>query len=151
MQYSLESTVKTTIVKDKDIKRVWKLVDAENQTLGRLASRVAVMLTGKDKPSFSPHQDWGDYVVIVNAGKVRISGKKAEVKTYFRHSGYPGASTFTKYKDLMQEKPTEAVRHAVKGMIKSKSPLGRRIFKKLFVYAGAEHPHAAQKPETVKL
>jgi large subunit ribosomal protein L13 len=151
LQNSLEKYVKTTIVNDKDIKRTWKLVDAENQTLGRLASRVAVILTGKDKPGFSPHQDWGDYVIIVNAGKVRVTGRKAEVKTYFRHSGYPGGTTFTKYKDLMQEKPTEAVRHAVKGMIKHKRPLGRRIFKKLFVYAGAEHPHASQKPEAIKL
>jgi large subunit ribosomal protein L13 len=143
--------VGTPIIKDKDIKRGWKLIDATDQTLGRLASRIAVILTGKDKSAFSPHQDWGDFVVVVNAEKVRLTGKKAEEKIYFSHSGFPGGAKYTSYKDLMAKKPTEALRKAVKGMIKSKSTLGRTIYRKLFVYAGPEHPHAAQKPEPVNL
>ncbi len=143
--------MKTKILKDEDIKRGWKLVDAKDQVLGRLSTRVAMLLSGKTKPTFSPHQDGGDFVIIINADKIKVTGRKAEQKTYFTHSFYPGAAKITPYKQMMLRKPTSVVRHAVRGMIKATGPLGRKIYKKLFVYAGAEHPHAAQQPELIKL
>jgi large subunit ribosomal protein L13 len=143
--------VKTKILKEEDIVRAWKLVDAKDKTLGRLSSRVATLLIGKHKPTFSPHQDGGDFVIIVNADKIKVTGRKAEAKTYFAHSFYPGGVKIKTYKHLMDTKPTAVVRHAVRGMIKATGPLGRRIYKKLFVYAGSDHPHAAQKPEAITL
>jgi large subunit ribosomal protein L13 len=143
--------VKTPILKEKDITRSWKLVDASDKTVGRLASRIAFILSGKHKPQYAPHQDWGDYVVVVNAEKARFTGKKPEQKIYFTHSGYPGAARYTPYKEMMEKKPAEVVKLAIEGMIKHKSVLGRRIASKLFVYAGSEHPHQAQKPQPVEL
>jgi large subunit ribosomal protein L13 len=133
--------VKTKILGDNDIVRSWKLVDAKDQTLGRLSTRVATLLIGKHKPGFSPHQDHGDFVVVVNAEKVKVTGKKADQKTYFTHSFYPGAAKLTTYKMMMEKKPTGVIQHAVRGMIKATGPLGRKIYKKLFVYAGPDHPH----------
>lgn len=143
--------MKTKILADKDITRAWKLIDAKDQVLGRLATRAATLLIGKHKPTFSEHQDGGDFVIVINADKIRVTGSKADQKTYFTHSFYPGAAKITPYKQLMRRKPTAVVRHAIRGMIKATGPLGRKIYKKLFVYAGSEHPHAAQKPEAVKL
>jgi len=143
--------VKTKILKEKEIVRGWRLVDAKDKTLGRLSTRVATILSGKDKPTFSPHQDGGDFVIVINSEKIKVTGRKAEAKTYFAHSFYPGGVKIKTYKYLMENKPTFVVRHAIRGMIKATGPLGRRIYKKLFVYAGPDHPHAAQKPETVTL
>lgn len=143
--------MKTKILQPKDTSRSWRLVDAEGVTLGRLASKVASILMGKDKTSFSPHQDWGDYVIVVNAKKVRVTGRKAEVKTYFSHSGYVGNAKLVPYETMLKKKPTEIIRHAVHGMIQCKGPLGRAINKKLFIYADSEHPHVAQKPEVLKV
>lgn len=132
--------------KESEVQKKWYLVDAADQTLGRLASQTARILRGKHKPTFTPHNDCGDFVVIVNAGKIRVKGKREELKTYFRHSGYPGGATVTSFREMMRKNPSEAVRHAVKGMIPH-NRLGARIVKKLKVYDGAEHPHSAQKPE----
>lgn len=118
--------------------------------MGRLASRVANLLRGKGKPVFSPHMDVGDYVVVVNAAKVRLTGSKPKLKTYFRHSNYPGGSKVTGFKDMMKKKPCFAVEHAIRGMI-SKTTLGRKIFSKLHVYAGPGHPHQAQKPVKIEV
>jgi len=131
--------------------RAWKLVDADGKTLGRMASKVAVMLMGKDKPCFAPHQDCGDYVVVINAEKVHLTGKKPDNKEYFKHSKTPGNWRLVSYKEMLERKPTQIVKTAVNGMIQCKGPLGRRIKSKLFVYAGAEHPHAAQKPQPVSV
>ncbi|MFH0919332.1 MAG: 50S ribosomal protein L13 [Fibrobacterota bacterium] len=141
--------MKTKIATEKEILRAWKLVDADGKTLGRMASKVAVMLIGKDKPLFSPHQDHGDYVVVINAEKVHLTGKKADTKEYFRHSKTPGNWRMIPYKEKLEKAPEDIVKTAVNGMIQSKGPLGRRIKSKLFVYAGPEHPHAAQKPVAV--
>ena len=143
--------MKTPILKEDDFERAWKLVDASGKTVGRLATKVAFWLSGKHKPAYSPHQDWGDYVVIINAEKAKFTGKKAEQKSYFTHSGFPGGQRSYTYKELMEKRPEEVVKHAILGMIKHKSTLGRRIGKKLFVYVGSDHPHAAQKPELVEL
>ena len=143
--------MKTPILNEKDITRSWKLVDATDKIVGRMASRIAFILSGKHKPQYSPHQDWGDYVIVVNAEKARFTGKKPEQKTYFTHSGYPGAARNIPYKEMMEKKPAEVVKMAIEGMIKHKSVLGRRIASKLFVYAGSEHPHQAQKPQPVEL
>ncbi|OGS34640.1 MAG: 50S ribosomal protein L13 [Elusimicrobia bacterium RIFOXYB2_FULL_49_7] len=143
--------MKTPILKEDDVERAWKLVDASGKTVGRLATKVAFWLAGKHKPAYSPHQDWGDYVVIINAEKARFTGKKADQKTYFTHSGYPGGQRIYTYKEMMQKRPADVVKHAIEGMIKHKSALGRRIAKKLFIYTGPDHPHGAQKPESVEL
>jgi large subunit ribosomal protein L13 len=143
--------VKTPIFKEKDIQRAWKLVDASGKTIGRMASRIAFILAGKHKPQYSPHQDWGDYIIVINAEKAVFTGKKADKKTYFTHSGYPGAARIIPYKEMMEKKPQEVVKMAIEGMIKHKSSLGRKIASKLFVYAGDKHPHEAQKPEPIEL
>ncbi len=143
--------MKTRILKPESGVRAWRVIDADGVTLGRLASRAATILMGKDKPAFSPHQDWGDYLVVVNAKKVKVTGRKAGTKTYFSHSGYVGNEKLVPYATMLEKKPTEIIRHAIRGMIQTKGPLGRAIAKKLFVYAGADHPHVAQKPETVKI
>jgi len=130
--------------------RRWYLVDAHGKVLGRLASAVAKVLRGKHKPSFSPHVDGGDFVIVVNARGVRLTGKKPEKKTYYRHSEYPGGVRASTAEKMLQEKPEAVVRLAIKGML-PKSRLGRRLFTKLKVYAGPEHPHEAQKPEVLAL
>jgi large subunit ribosomal protein L13 len=122
------------------------VVDAQGKTLGRLATQIARLLRGKDKPEFTPNADLGDYVIVINAEKVRVTGKRAELKQYFHYTGYPGGATFEKFQDLLQKNPRRVFEHAVKGMLPH-NRLGRAMFKKLKVYAGAEHPHAAQKPQ----
>lgn len=132
------------------VERKWYVVDADGMTLGRLASQVAAILRGKNKPTFTPHCDTGDNVIIINAAKVVLTGKKLEQKKYYHHSGYVGGLKETKYGKLMAEKPEFAVKHAVIGML-PKGPLGRQMARKLHVYAGAEHEHQAQKPEVLEL
>ncbi len=136
----------TFMANAQNVERKWYVVDADGMVLGRLASNVANILRGKHKPIYTPHVDTGDHVIIINASKVVLTGKKLDQKVYYRHSGYPGGLKETKYRKLMAEKPEFAVKHAVVGML-PKGPLGRRMAKKLFVYAGAEHSHEAQKPE----
>ena len=141
-------THSTYRAKEKDVEKKWYLIDAENKTLGRLASKVAKLLRGKEKAVFTPHIDVGDFVVVINAGKVRMTGQRETVKTYFRYSGYPGGAKVVPYKDLIRRNPSFVIEHAVKGMLPH-NRLGRRILKKLKVYEGSEHPHTAQKPELV--
>ena len=138
--------MKTYMASPADIDRKWYVVDATGCTLGRLASEVAKILRGKNKPQFTPHVDTGDYVIITNADKVKVTGKKLEQKIYYHHSDYVGGMKETNLKEMMEKKPEKVIELAVKGML-PKGPLGRSMYKKLFVYAGAEHPHAAQKPE----
>ncbi|MBQ7582498.1 MAG: 50S ribosomal protein L13 [Lachnospiraceae bacterium] len=128
------------------IERKWYVVDAEGCTLGRLASEIAKVLRGKNKPTFTPHADTGDYVIVVNAEKVAVTGKKLDQKIYYRHSEYVGGMKETPLREKLAKAPTEVIEKAVRGML-PKGPLGNKMYKKLFVYAGAEHPHAAQKPE----
>ncbi len=130
------------------IDRKWYVVDAEGMTLGRLASEVAKVLRGKNKPIFTPHMDTGDYVIVVNAEKVKVTGKKLDQKVYYHHSGYVGGLKETTLKEKLAKKPEQVIELAVKGML-PKGPLGRQMYRKLFVYAGPEHNHAAQKPETL--
>ncbi|MCR5024225.1 MAG: 50S ribosomal protein L13 [Lachnospiraceae bacterium] len=131
------------------IDRKWYVVDAEGQTLGRLASNVAAVLRGKTKPEFTPFLDTGDYVIVVNASKIKVTGKKLDNKIYKRHSDYVGGLKTQTLREKLNKKPEEVIELAVKGML-PKGPLGRQMFKKLHVYAGAEHDHAAQKPEELK-
>ncbi len=140
----------TYMANAQTLERKWFVVDADGAVLGRLASQVASVLRGKNKPIFTPHVDTGDFVIIVNADKVVLTGKKLDKKIYYHHSGYPGGLKETRYRKLMAEKPQFAVRHAVVGML-PKGPLGRKMATKLHVYAGAAHEHAAQKPETLIL
>ena len=143
--------MKTTFMANAgNIERKWFVVDAEGQTLGRLAAEVAKVLRGKHKPSFTPHVDTGDYVIVVNAAKVKLTGKKLIQKTYFRHSGYPGGAKFTQAGHMLETRPERVVEMAVRGML-PKNKLGEQMYRKLNVYAGAEHPHQAQKPEELKL
>jgi large subunit ribosomal protein L13 len=134
----------------QNVERNWYIVDADGMTLGRLASQVAAILRGKNKPTFTPHVDCGDHVVIINAAKVVLTGKKLDQKVYYHHSGFAGGLKETKYRKLMAEKPEFAVKHAVVGML-PKGPLGRQMARKLRVYAGAEHEHEAQKPVVLEL
>lgn len=142
--------MKTFMANAQTVERKWYVVDADGMTLGRLASQVAAILRGKNKPTFTPHCDTGDNVIIINAAKVVLTGKKLEQKKYYHHSGYVGGLKETKYGKLMAEKPEFAVKHAVIGML-PKGPLGRQMARKLHVYAGAEHEHQAQKPEVLEL
>ena len=142
--------MKTFMPKAADITRKWYVVDAEGLALGRVASQVANILRGKNKPIYTPNVDTGDYVIVLNASKVVLTGKKLDQKIYYKHSGYVGGLKETKYRKLMAEKPEEALRHAVVGML-PKGPLGRQMAKKLKIYAGAEHEHAAQQPEKLEL
>ena len=142
--------MKTFMPSAKNIERKWYVVDATDLTLGRLASQVAAILRGKNKPEYTPFLDMGDYVIIVNASKVKLTGKKLEQKVYSTHTGQPGGLKEVKYKELMQKKPELAVKLAVKGML-PKNTLGREMFAKLKVYAGPEHNHQAQKPEELKI
>ena len=138
----------TYYAKTADIERKWYVVDATGYTLGRLASEVAKILRGKNKPIFTPSVDTGDYVIIVNAEKIKVSGKKLDQKMYYHHSDYVGGMKETTLKELLAKHPERALEFAVKGML-PKGPLGRQMYKKLFVYAGPEHEHEAQKPEVL--
>lgn len=140
--------MKTFMASPATIDRKWYVVDAADMTLGRMASEVAKVLRGKNKPIFTPHMDTGDYVIIVNAEKIKVTGKKMDQKIYYRHSDYVGGMKETKLKDKLAKKPEEVIELAVKGML-PKGPLGRQMYKKLFVYAGSDHKHAAQKPEVL--
>mgnify|MGYP003587826884 FL=1 len=140
----------TVSAKAQDIERKWYVVDAEGQILGRLATQIATILRGKDKTRFTPHVDCGDYVIVVNADKVKLTGKKLDQKTYVTHSGYFGGRKETTYRKMMQTKPELVVEHAVKGML-PKNKLASQVFSKLKVYAGPEHPHEAQQPEKLEL
>ena len=142
--------MRTYTPKAEDVTRQWWLVDAEDKPLGRLATEVARILRGKHKPMFTPHLDVGDHVVIVNAEKVRLMGKKAEKKEYFRHSGYMGGERFIPYAKVLQTHPERIIEQAVKGML-PKNALGRSMYMKLKVYAGAEHPHQGQMPEPLDI
>ena len=138
----------TFMAKPGQVERKWYVVDAEGCTLGRLASNVASVLRGKNKPVFTPHVDTGDYVIIINADKVKVTGKKLDQKVYYNHSDYVGGMKETTLREMMAKKPEKVIELAVKGML-PKGPLGRQMIKKLHVYAGAEHAHAAQKPEVL--
>jgi large subunit ribosomal protein L13 len=138
--------VRTYTPKPGDVERRWHVIDASDVVLGRLASQVAILLRGKHKPTFAPHVDTGDFVIIVNAGKVALTGSKREQKKAYRHSGYPGGLKAIGYVELLDKHPERAVEKAVRGMI-PKNSLGRQTMSKLKVYAGPEHPHGAQKPE----
>ena len=140
--------MKTFMASPATIDRKWYVVDAEGMTLGRLASEVAKVLRGKNKAIFTPHIDTGDYVIVVNAEKIKVTGKKLEQKIYYNHSDYVGGMKETTLKEMMAKKPEKVVELAVKGML-PKGPLGRSMYKKLFVYAGPEHKHEAQKPEAL--
>ncbi|HFC53830.1 MAG TPA: 50S ribosomal protein L13 [Gammaproteobacteria bacterium] len=142
--------MKTFSAKPSEVKREWYLVDASGKTLGRLASEIARRLRGKHKPIYTPHVDTGDYVVVINAGKVRVSGKKASAKTYHRHTGYPGGLKSITFEKLLQRSPEKVIEIAVKGML-PRNPLGRAMFRKLKVYAGSEHRHAAQQPRPLDI
>lgn len=140
--------MKTYVPSASSIERKWYVVDAEGQTLGRLASQVASILRGKNKAIFTPYIDTGDYVIVVNADKIKVTGKKLNNKIYYRHSAYVGGMKTTTLKEMLAKKPEKAVELAVKGML-PKGPIGSQMYKKLFVYAGPEHKHAAQKPEVI--
>ncbi len=142
--------MKTFMAKAETIERKWYVLDAEGQVLGRMASQGAAILRGKNKPTYTPHVDTGDHVIIVNADKVVLTGKKLDQKIYYQHSGFPGGMKETPYRKLMADKPEFAVKHAVVGML-PKGPLGRQMAKKLRVYAGPEHEHEAQQPEVLVL
>ncbi len=146
----MKQTMKTYTAKPSDIKQGWFIVNAEGITLGRLATEVARVLQGKHKPTYTRTIDTGDFVVVVNAAKVKVSGNKMADKKYFRHSGYPGGGKTESLEELMDKKPTAAVERAVKGMLPS-TKLGRAMYKKLKVYEGAEHPHDAQKPRPLAI
>ena len=142
--------MKTRFVKPADANRKWVLIDAENVTLGKVAVKAASMLRGKNKPSFTPNLETGDYVVIINAEKAKMSGKKAQDKIYYKHSGWMGGLTSETYEHLLDRKPTAPMEKAIKGMLPS-GPLGNQLFRNLKVYAGAEHPHEAQMPVKVEV
>jgi large subunit ribosomal protein L13 len=146
----MATTTKTYVPKRAEIEQRWFLVDAEGVTLGRLATQIATILRGKHKPMYTPHLDTGDYVIVINAEKVNVTGKKQEQKRYYRHSGYPGGFRSTSLTDMFAKHPERVIEAAVRGMIPH-SNLGRDQFKKLKVFAGTQHPHAAQKPEPLKL
>ena len=141
---------KTVSAKPADVQRQWFVVDGDQKIVGRMASRIATILRGKHKPSFTPHVDVGDYVIVINAEKVRFSGSKETSKEYFRHSGYPGGARTRNVKKTRAEKPEFIVENAVRGML-PKGPLGRQMLKKLKVYKGSEHPHEAQNPTPLEV
>ena len=140
--------MKTFMASPSTIDRKWYVVDAENKTLGRLAAEVAKVLRGKNKPIFTPHMDTGDNVIVINASKIKVTGKKLDQKIYYHHSEYVGGMKETTLREKMAKKPEQVIELAVKGML-PKGPLGRQMVKKLHVYAGSEHAHAAQKPEVL--
>ncbi len=140
--------MKTFMASPATIDRKWYVVDAADMPLGRLASEVAKVLRGKNKPIFTPHMDTGDYVIVVNAEKIKVTGKKMDQKVYYHHSDYVGGMKETTLREQMAKKPEQVIEMAVKGML-PKGPLGRQMYRKLYVYAGPDHKHAAQKPETL--
>lgn len=144
VSYKTESLNKSTVQKD------WVIVDADSKVLGRLSTEVAMLLRGKKKPGYTPHVDCGDNVIVINAEKVKLTGKKWTDKVYVRHSGYPGGQRFETPKEVMDKAPVKLVERAVKGML-PKNKLGREMFRNLYVYEGVEHPHEAQKPKEVKI
>jgi large subunit ribosomal protein L13 len=146
----VETSPKTRFFQPGEVQRKWYLVDANGKTLGRIASHVARILRGKHKSQFTPNADVGDFVVVINADKVQVTGKRTELKQLYHNTGYPGGAKFESFKELIKTKPEYVFEHAVKGMLPH-NRLGRRIIKKLKVYRGSEHPHAAQKPETLPL
>lgn len=137
-------------MRNQDVERAWWVIDAEDKTLGRLATEIARRLRGKHKPEYTPHVDTGDYIIVVNAEKVRVTGNKETDKVYWRHSGYPGGIKGTAVADMRATHPERIIERAVKGMM-PRNPLGRAMFKKLKVYAGSEHPHTAQQPAPLEL
>jgi large subunit ribosomal protein L13 len=141
---------KTFVTKAQEIEREWHVVDATGQTLGRLASKIAHIMRGKHKPIYSPSVDVGDYVIVINAEKIRVTGGKLDKKIYYRHSGYPGGIKEIALRDLLEKHPTRVIKYAVRGML-PRNRLGRRMFKKLKVYAGPDHPHEAQQPKPLEL
>lgn len=145
-----EITMKTYVAKPSTIEQNWLIVDAKDQRLGRLATRIADNLRGKTKPTYTPHIDTGDFVVVINASRIAVTGRKMDNKIYYRHTGYPGGLKQRTLSEMMDKKPEEVIRLAVKGML-PKNRLGRAQLKKLKVYAGPEHPHEAQNPEEMKL
>lgn len=140
----------TRFFKTSDTNQKWHVIDASGQTLGRVASKVATLLRGKHKPMFTPNADMGDFVIVLNASNVKLTGKRTELKEYFHYTGYPGGATFQKFQDLIRKHPDKVFEHAVKGMLPH-NRLGRQIIKKMKVYAGADHPHKAQQPEAFNL
>ncbi len=142
--------MKTFMQKKENVERKWFVVDAEGKTLGRLATQVANVLRGKHKPTYTPHVDCGDYVIIINAEKVKLTGSKLDKKLYYNHSGYPGGLRVRTAKEMIERYPEEMVERAVKGMLPNGS-LGRQMYRKLFVYSGSEHEHQAQKPEVMEI
>lgn len=142
--------MRTFMAKKGDLQQDWYLVDAENKILGRLASELAKILRGKNKPTYTPHVDTGDFVIVINADKVNLTGNKWQQKIYYRHSGYPGGIKSTPANELKAKRPEDLIRFAVKGML-PKNRLGRKLFKKLKVYAGSEHPHHAQQPKRIEI
>ena len=140
--------MKSCVASPATIERKWYVVDAADQTLGRLTSQVAAILRGKNKPTFTPNVDTGDYVIVINADKIKVTGKKMDQKIYYSHSDYVGGMKETTLREMMNKKPEKVIELAVKGML-PKGPLGRQMIKKLHVYAGAEHGHEAQKPEVL--
>lgn len=142
--------MRTYVVRQEEITRKWFVVDADGKTLGRLASAIAQILKGKHKPMYSPHLDVGDYVVVINAERIAVTGRKMDQKMYYRHTGYPGGIRESNLRDLLARHPTYAVKFAVKGML-PKNRLGRKMIRKLKIYAGPEHPHQAQHPEVLEL
>jgi large subunit ribosomal protein L13 len=142
--------VKTFSAKPQDIERKWFVVDAQGQTLGRLATRIATVLRGKHKPIYTPHMDCGDYVIVVNADKIHVTGQKLDQKTYYRHSGYPGGLRQVSLRRQLQVHPDRVIEAAVRGMLPH-NRLGRKMFKKLKIYAGPTHPHEAQQPTALEL
>lgn len=142
--------MKTFSAKPQNVEHNWLLIDAEGQTLGRMATEIASRLRGKHKPEYTPHVDTGDFIVVVNAEKVRVTGNKAKDKMYYSHSGYPGGLKTFSFEKLIDRSPERVLKLAVKGML-PRTPLGRAMFKKLKVYAGTEHPHTAQQPQALQL
>jgi large subunit ribosomal protein L13 len=140
----------TRFIRTEDANRNWFIVDAKDQVLGRLAAKVARVIRGKEKPVFSPNADTGDFVIVINAEKVQLTGKRETQKTYFRYSGYPGGAKTRNYSDVINKNPQFVIEHAVKGML-PKNRLGKKLIKKLKVYAGENHPHQAQKPELLSI
>lgn len=140
----------TFMAKPETVERKWYVIDAEGKALGRVASQVALMLRGKHKPTFTPHVDTGDYIIVVNTDKIILTGRKLDEKIYYHHTGYPGGLKETKYRDLMATKSDFAFKKAVRGML-PKGPLGNKMFKKLKVYTGPDHEQAAQKPEVFEI
>lgn len=142
--------MKTYYAKPGEVDRAWVLIDAEDQVLGRVATKAATILKGKHKPQYTPHVDTGDFVVIINAEKIRLTGTKAAQKSYFRHSGFPGGLHETSFEEALEKHPERILEHAIKGML-PKNTLGRAMGKKLKVYAGPEHPHMAQAPVAIEV